>query len=137
MRDVDLSGDSKSMHTITAEPEITTATTPRFVNHPAYRCLRVGDVAGFHRYVSDSESVDFCGADLRGVDLRKTDLTKVILRDAYLKDADLRGQDLRQVDLEGCSLRNAKVGGVFFPANIRADEILMSLQHGTRIRTGC
>ncbi|HTN76676.1 MAG TPA: pentapeptide repeat-containing protein [Pirellulaceae bacterium] len=123
------------MNTITEEPEVTTACTPRFVQHPAYRCLRVGDIAGFHRYGNEDEVVDLSGADLRGIDLRKADLRKTILRGAYLKDADLRGQDLRHVDLEGCSIRNAKVGGVYFPANIRSEEIVMSLQHGTRLRT--
>lgn len=123
------------MNTITEQPEASSACTPKFLNHPAYRCLRVGDVAGFHRYGNEEETVDLAGADLRGVDLRKADLRKVILRGAYLKDADLRGQDLREHDLDGCSLRNAKIGGVFFPDNIRAEEIIMSVQHGTRIRT--
>lgn len=123
------------MNAITEESPSATAATPRFINHPAYRCLRVGDVAGFHRYSSEEQVVDFANADLRGVDLRKADLHKLILRGSYLKDADLRGQDLRTLDLEGCSLRNAKVGGAFFPENVRAEEILLSLQYGTRIRT--
>lgn len=125
------------MTTIT-DPETTddgTICTARFINHPAYRCLRVGDVAGFHRYAELRDVLDFSHADMRSVDLRKVDLAKVILRGAYLKDADLRGQDLRQLDLEGCSLRNAKVGGVYFPENLSSNEILMSLQFGTRLRT--
>jgi hypothetical protein len=120
--------------TITPPAEATAANAPRFVNHPAYRCLRVGDVAGFHRYSSEG-IVDLSNADLRGVDLRKADLSNVVLRGAYLKDADLRGQDLRQVDIEGCSIRNAKVGGAYFPYNVRPEEVLMSVSHGTRIRT--
>lgn len=127
------------MSTITELPTSGTAAgtqcTPRFVNHPAYRCLRVGDVAGFHHYANEEDVVDFSFSDLRSVDLRKVDLRKVIIRGAYLKEADLRGQDLRQHDLEGCSLRNAKVGGVYFPDNIRSEEVLMSLQFGTRLRT--
>jgi hypothetical protein len=123
------------MSTITETPEVGTATTPRFINHPAYRCLRVGDVAGFHHYTGEDETVDLAHADLRSVDLRKVDLRRVILRGAYLKEADLRGQDLRAHDLEGCSLRNAKVGGAYFPDSLRAEEVLMSLQFGTRLRT--
>ncbi len=122
------------MTTITETPEAGTQCTPRFINSPAYRCLRVADIAGFHHYSGEGETVDLANADLRSVDLRKVDLTKVILRGAYLKEADLRGQDLREHDLEGCSLRHAKVGGVYFPENVRADELLMSLQFGTRIR---
>jgi|SRR5690606_14099790 len=123
------------MQTINELPEASTVCQPRFVNHPAYRCLRVGDIAGFNRYTNEEEMVDFSGADLRGVDLRKADLRKLVLRGAYLKEADLRGQDLRGHDLEGCSFRSAKVGGVYFPDNVRAEEVLMSLQYGTRLRT--
>lgn len=122
------------MSTIVEAPEHGTQSTPRFINSAAYRCLRVGDIAGFHHYSSEDEVVDLSDADLRSVDLRKVDLTRVLLRGAYLKEADLRGQDLRNHDLEGCSLRNAKVGGVYFPENVRSEELLMSLQHGTRIR---
>lgn len=122
------------MNSITQPCESTTACTPHPIDHSAYRCLRIGDIAGFNHYGDEEEEVDLTGADLRGVDLRKADLRRVILRGAYLKDADLRGQDLRHLDLAGCSIRNAKVGGVFFPASIRAEEIIMSLQHGTRLR---
>jgi uncharacterized protein YjbI with pentapeptide repeats len=111
-----------------------TQCSPRFVNHPAYRCLRVGDVAGFHHYTNADEVLDLAGADLSGLDLRKVDMRKVVIRGAYLKEADLRGQDLRQVDLEGCSLRDAKVSGVYFPDSLNPQEILMSLQFGTRLR---
>lgn len=122
------------MTTMTESLEHSTQSTPRFINSPAYRCLRVGDIAGFHHYSNEDETVDLANADLRSVDLRKVDLTKVVLRGAYLKEADLRGQDLRQHDLEGCSLRHAKVGGVYFPENLRPDELLMSLNFGTRLR---
>jgi uncharacterized protein YjbI with pentapeptide repeats len=122
------------MTTITDAPECGTQCAPRFVNHPAYRCLRVGDVAGFHHYTSADEILDLSGADLSGLDLRKVDLNKVIIRGAYLKEADLRGQDLRQVELEGCSLRDAKVSGAYFPDALAPQEILMSLQFGTRLR---
>ena len=122
------------MSTITETPVVGTQCTPRFINSPAYRCLRVGDIAGFHHYTNEDETVDLAHADLSSVDLRKVDMRKVVLRGSYLKDADLRGQDLRAHDLEGCSLRNAKVGGVYFPDNVRAEEVLMSLQFGTRLR---
>ena len=122
------------MSTITATPPAGTHCAPRFINHPAYRCLRVGDMAGFHHYIHEDEIVDLSCADLSGVDLRKVDMRKIIIRGAYLKECDLRGQDLREVDLEGCSLRDAKVSGVYFPENLRAEEILMSLQFGTRLR---
>jgi uncharacterized protein YjbI with pentapeptide repeats len=109
--------------------------TPLFLDHPAYRCLRVDDIDGFHLAVINQTSVDFTGADLRGIDLRKADLSKIILRDAYLRDADLRGCDLRHMDLEGASFHSARVAGTYFPPNVPATEIQMSVEYGTRIRT--
>lgn len=107
---------------------------PRFLDDEAFRCLRAGDLAGFHQAIADRSNVDLSGSDLRSADLRRADLSKVVLRGAYLKDADLRGLDLRHLDLEGCSLHNAKIGGVFFPDNLPAAEILLSVQLGTRLR---
>jgi uncharacterized protein YjbI with pentapeptide repeats len=108
---------------------------PKFINDDAFRALRAGEIDAFHRMVSGRASVEFSDGDLRAVDFRKVDLTKVSLRGAYLKLADLRGCDLRHMDLEGCSLHQAKVGGAFFPDNVSAEEIRLSLQEGTRIRT--
>ncbi len=36
--------------------------------------------------------------------------------------------------MDGASLHDAKVGGALFPRNIAPQEILLSLQHGTRLR---
>ncbi len=108
---------------------------PRFPQDPAFRCLRAGDFDGFHHAIADREVVDFSAANLRGTDLRKADLRRVVLRDGYLRDADLRGCDLRHLDLEGVSLQNAKISGSYFPDNVPAEEIDLSVRHGTRIRT--
>lgn len=107
----------------------------RFPDDEAFRCLRGNDPEGFHRNIEGRKSVDLSDCDLRGVDFRSIDLSKVILKGAYLRDADLRGQDLRHMDLEGCTLRHAKISGVYFPDNIEVNEILFSQQHGTRLRT--
>ena len=109
--------------------------TPRFLKDPAFKLLRVGEVAAFHKNVEERDVVDFSGADLRGTDFRKVDLDKIILRDAYLRDADFRGCDLRHLDLEGASLHDARIAGTYFPDNVTASEIRMTLRHGTRIRT--
>jgi uncharacterized protein YjbI with pentapeptide repeats len=108
---------------------------PIFLDDPAFKLLRVGDVDAFHEAVAGRDSVDYSGADLRGVDLRKIDIHNMVLRDAFLRDADLRGCDLRHLDLSGVSMRGAKIGGTYFPDNVTADEIRMSVRHGTRIRT--
>jgi uncharacterized protein YjbI with pentapeptide repeats len=108
---------------------------PSFPDDPAFKCLRAGDLDGYHREIEGRNVVDFSRADLRAVDLRGADLTKVVLRDAYLREADLRGCDLRHLDLEGASLDRARISGAYFPANLTADEIELSVRHGTRLRT--
>jgi uncharacterized protein YjbI with pentapeptide repeats len=109
--------------------------TPRFLDDPAYRDLREGDVQHFEQHTANRKQVDFSGTDLRGVDLRNVDVGKLVLRDAYLRDADLRGLDLRKLDMEGCSLHGAQISGTYFPANLSAQEIRNSVEYGTRIRT--
>jgi uncharacterized protein YjbI with pentapeptide repeats len=77
---------------------------------------------------------DLENADLRMVDLRRLRLVQARLRGAYLRNADLRGVDLSHADLAGASLHDARISGCLFPANIRADEITMSVVYGTRLR---
>ena len=107
---------------------------PAFLQDEAFKLLRVGEVAAFHRVIEGRDVVDLSGSDLRGTDFRKVNLDKLILRDAYLRDADFRGCDLRHLDLEGVSIQSARISGTYFPANIDASEIRMSLRYGTRIR---
>jgi uncharacterized protein YjbI with pentapeptide repeats len=107
---------------------------PKFLDDPAFRCLRTGDLDGFRKQLADRPSVDLSESDLRGVDLRGLDLAKVQLRGTYLRDADLRGLDLQHVDMEGCSLYHAKISGAYFPTNVSAAEISMSVQYGTLMR---
>ncbi|MBL4638304.1 MAG: pentapeptide repeat-containing protein, partial [Proteobacteria bacterium] len=54
---------------------------------------------------------------------------------SYFRQADLRGVDFSNCDsLEGASIHAAKISGVYFPKEIRSDELLLSLEHGTRLR---
>lgn len=109
---------------------------PQFLRDDvAFKMLRAGDVDAFHAAIEGRRVVDFSGTDLRGVDFREVDLRKLVLHDAYLRDTDFRGCDLTHLDLSGASLHGAKIGGAYFPDNVSASEIRMSLRHGTRIRT--
>ena len=101
---------------------------------PLYESLRLGDRDAYERAARGRDAIDLSDCDLRGCDLRHVDPHHVVLRGAYLRDCDLRGLDLRDSDLAGCSLRNAKVGGTWFPDRIPAAEIALSLTHGTRLR---
>ncbi len=119
----------------TSPLEVEEMPVPRFLQDPAFKLLRVGEIEAFHKNIQGRGSVDFSGTDLRGTDFRKVDLSRLILRDAYLRDADFRGCDLRHLDLQGASLQNAKISGAYLPTNISPAEIQMSLQFGTRLRT--
>jgi len=78
--------------------------------------------------------LDLRGMDLRHADLRELDADGLDLGDCHLRQADLRGLDLRQTDLQGASIAGAKISGAYFPMELSAEEINLSLQHGTRMR---
>ena len=108
---------------------------PKFIDDPAFRDLRENDIEQFKQHVAGRKQVDFSSADLRGVDLRNVDVCRLILKDAYLRDADLRGLDLRCLDMDGCSIHGAQISGTYFPINLSPQEIALSVQYGTRLRT--
>ena len=109
---------------------------PRFLDDPAFKALRLSDFEAYNRHVVGRKQVDFSNADLRGVDFRGVaELTKLDVHGAYMRDADLRGLDLRSWNMEGCSLYHAKISGTYFPPNVRAEELALSVDYGTRIRT--
>ena len=108
--------------------------TPAFKDDPLYRLLRAGKVEEFNQRRAAGEDCDLRGSDLRTLDLRKLDARGLDLRDCYLRQADLRGLDLRETQLEGASINAAKISGAYFPPELSAEEITLSLAHGTRMR---
>lgn len=62
------------------------------------------------------------------------DTDAVNFTDAYFRGADLRGLDFRNAKVEGASLAHAQISGAYFPVELTADEILMSVNFGTRLR---
>jgi uncharacterized protein YjbI with pentapeptide repeats len=109
-------------------------TEPKRSPDPLYKLLRDEEVASFNEKREAGKSYDFRGCSFRGSDLRGLDAQGLDLRDAYFRDADLRGVDLRQAQLEGASFGSAKISGVYFPEDITADEIRLSVEYGTRVR---
>ena len=95
----------------------------------ALRDGTAGDLSG-----PTHEGLDLAGANLRGVDLRHVNLRTADLRGAYCKGVDLRGVDLSEAKLEGASFHLARISGAYFPKNVAAEELMMSLDLGTRIR---
>jgi uncharacterized protein YjbI with pentapeptide repeats len=100
---------------------------PIISDNSLYRLLRDGKVAEFNQRVAAGEKAELVGCDFRPIGLD--------FSNSYFRQADLRGVDFSHcVSLEGASIHGAKISGTFFPSDIRADEILLSLQHGTRMR---
>lgn len=103
--------------------------------HHLVQLLRHGDIEDFNQTLQQTEVRSVRGADLCGVDLREMDATDLDMRDCHLRRTDLRGVDLSSALLDGASIGGAKISGTLFPKHLRAEEITLSLVHGTRMRT--
>lgn len=107
---------------------------PEMKTDPMFHLLKEGRVEEFNRRRAAGEPCDLRHADLRGTDLRGLDARDLDLSGCYLRHADLRGLDLTRANLEGASINSAKISGTYFPAGLSAEEITLSLVHGTRLR---
>lgn len=108
-------------------------TEPTILDDALYQLLWNDDVSAFNEQRPEGP-VAFVNAHLRGVDLRGANLLDVDLSGAYCRNADLRGLDLSRTNLRGASLADAKISGVLFPPDLPAEEIRLSVEHGTRMR---
>lgn len=107
---------------------------PRQLDNPLYRLLHSEDIAGFNASKPAEGPIDLRGGDFRGLDLRLLNAAQIDFTDGYFRGADLRGLDLRHACLEGASIAHAQISGAYFPVELTADEVLMSLNFGTRLR---
>ncbi|MCU1750985.1 pentapeptide repeat-containing protein [Pseudomonas sp. 6D_7.1_Bac1] len=107
---------------------------PKLLDTPLFALLHKDDITGFNRERPKSGPVDMVGGDFRGLDLRELNAEGIDFSDAYFRSADLRGIDFRNASLEGASLAHAQISGAYFPPELSADEILMSMNFGTRLR---
>lgn len=96
--------------------------------------LRDGKIADFNFRKAQGEKCDLISTDFRGLDLRGLDAAGLDFSNSYFRQADLRGIDFTQSKLEGASINGAKVSGTYFPKELSAAEITLSLLHGTRMR---
>lgn len=99
-----------------------------------YQLLREGNITEFNTAKASGDTADLTGCDFRNVDLRGIDAQGLDFSDCYFRQADLRGVDFRGTRLEGASINAAKVSGAYFPSDLTAEEIALSLLHGTRLR---
>ena len=107
---------------------------PKISEDPMYLMLRDDDVEGFNNARAAGQDCDLAGCDLRGLDLRNLNLAGMSLIDTYFRGADLRGIDFRGCNLDGASLADAKISGCYFPDELDAHEIQLSVTMGTRLR---
>ena len=109
-------------------------------NHPYDRqlgqLLLDGDIDAFNKAREKIAESSLVGLDLSGIDLRNINARGLDMRDCHLRHADLRGIDFSETKLEGASISCAKISGTLFPHNLSAEEITLSLVHGTRMRAG-
>ena len=108
--------------------------TPEIKDDPMYQLLRTDNIDEFNARRAKGESCNLRGVDLRSLDLRGLDAAGLDMRDCYFRQTDLRGIDLSSTQLAGASIMGAKISGTFFPPELSAEEINLSLQHGTRLR---
>ena len=107
---------------------------PEIKEDELYLLLRHGKVDEFNARIASGVEYSLVGADLRGIDLRKLNAKGLDMRNCYLRQADLRGVNFTETNLEGASINGAKISGTYFPKELRAEEISLSLTHGTRMR---
>lgn len=107
---------------------------PEISDDPLYVLLRDENIKGFNEKKSTLDRSNLQGKNYRGLDLRNMDADGLDLSNAYFRNADLRGIDFSNTTLTGVSMADAKISGCYFPSELDANEIRMSIECGTRLR---
>ena len=107
---------------------------PVIKQDPLYQLLRNEDIKAFNEQRDQLDTGELKSGDYRGRDLRNMNADGLDFSDAYFRNADLSGIDFRNTNIEGASLMDAKLSGCYFPEEISAEEIRLSLDTGTRLR---
>lgn len=115
-------------------PHLQETQTLRISSDPMYCLLREGRIQEFNQKRAAGVPANLVACDFRNVDLRGINADGLDFSHCYFRQADLRGIDFRRSRLEGASLNGAKVSGAYFPEELSAEEITLSLVHGTRMR---
>ena len=107
---------------------------PVIKQDPLYQLLRTEDIKGFNEQRDILDSSNLKSGDYRGRDLRNMNASGLDFSDSYFRNSDLSGIDFRNTNIEGASLLDAKLSGTYFPEELSATEIRLSLDTGTRLR---
>ncbi len=106
--------------------------SPLISDNPLYQLLRDQNTRAFN--AQRELTCDFSGLDFRGIDLRGINTENINFANCYFHGSDLRGLDLQTCNLSGASLHRAHIAGTYFPPELDAAEIRLSLKEGTRMR---
>jgi uncharacterized protein YjbI with pentapeptide repeats len=107
---------------------------PKILKNEIYQLLREEKIDEANARLDSGERCDLTGAFLRGCNLQGLHATNINFADCYFRLADLRGVDFRHCCMEGASIHGAKIHGAYFPVELSAEEIMMSIKLGTRMR---
>jgi uncharacterized protein YjbI with pentapeptide repeats len=107
---------------------------PFIKQDPLYQLLRNEDIKAFNEQRDQLDTSELKQGDYRGRDLRNMNAAGLDFSNSYFRNSDLSGIDFRETNLEGASLLDAKLSGTYFPAELEATEIRLSLDTGTRLR---
>jgi len=101
---------------------------------PINMLLREGKIEEVNAALASGKVPSFSDTDFRSMDLTGLNTKNMDFSNSRFRLANLSGLDLSSCNLKGISLRDAKVSGVIFPEHIPANEIIMSIKYGTRLR---
>ncbi len=107
---------------------------PKILENEIYQLLREEKIDEANVRLDRGEPCNLTGAFLRGCSLQGLHAAGINFTNCYFRLADLRGLDLRNCCMEGASIHGAKIHGTYFPDALSAEEIMMSINHGTRMR---
>ncbi len=96
--------------------------------------LREERIEEANELLAQNFEADLSGTDFRALHLCGLNTQGLDFSNSYFRMADLRGLDLRSCNLEGASLHAAHITGCYFPKELSPEEIIMSVEHGTRMR---
>lgn len=107
---------------------------PAITDDPLFVLLRTGQIKEFNKLRAAGSECNLTGSDLSRTDLRGLNADGLDLSNCTFRMADLRGVDFQNANLEGSSFAESNISGSFFPKELSASEILLALEHGTRVR---
>jgi len=110
------------------------AELPKIIQDPMYQLIRDGKIDEFNELKAAGKNCDVTNCDFRNLDLQHLDANGLDFTGCYFRQTDLRGVDLSNTKMLGASINGARISGAYFPKELTADEIKLSVEHGTRMR---